>query len=232
MTPVQTTSTGQWIGLVAVYSSIPLILLACGGDLDWWQAWVFLLFIVGVGIGSRIWGERRHPGLTAERQDTDKMKGAKPWDKVLAPLMAVSLGFPPVIVAGLDHRYGWSSELPLWLCVPGFVLIFVGYALAGWAFVENRFFSSVVRIQTERGHVVCDTGPYRIVRHPGYTGSILPLLGMILALSSVWTLVPAAVAIAITVVRTMLEDSTLQGELAGYEDYAQLVRYKLIPWIY
>jgi protein-S-isoprenylcysteine O-methyltransferase Ste14 len=137
-----------------------------------------------------------------------------------------------VIVAGLDHRYNWSPEFPLWLNVMGFILISLGYAFAAWALAENRFFSSVVRIQTERGHVVCDTGPYRFVRHPGYAGNIPPLFGIVLALGSVWTLIPAAVASIITVIRTLLEDQTLQDELPGYRDYARRVRYRLIPGIY
>jgi protein-S-isoprenylcysteine O-methyltransferase Ste14 len=98
--------------------------------------------------------------------------------------------------------------------------------------IENRFFSSTVSIQTDRGHVVCDSGPYRIVRHPGYAGNILPLAGIVLALSSIWTLIPAMVALIITVIRTTLEDRTLQNELPGYRDYARRVRYRLIPGIF
>jgi protein-S-isoprenylcysteine O-methyltransferase Ste14 len=168
----------------------------------------------------------------AERQNKESFQNAKAWDKVLAPLMAVSVSFPMVIVAGLDHRYNWSPEFPLWLSVVGFIFIAFGYAFASWALAENRFFSGVVRIQTDRGHVVCDTGPYRFVRHPGYAGNILPLFGIVLALGSVWTLIPAAVASIIAVIRTVLEDQTLQEELPGYRDYAQRVRYRLIPGIY
>jgi protein-S-isoprenylcysteine O-methyltransferase Ste14 len=230
--PVQTVSPRQWIGLVVVYLLIPLVLLVCGGDFGWWQAWVYSLLIVAAGIGGRIWAERRHPGLLAERQNIEKIQSAKAWDKVLAPLMALSVVFPLVIVAGLDHRYGWSPVFPLWLIVLGFILISLGYAFAVWALVENRFFSSVVRIQADRGHVVCDSGPYRIVRHPGYAGNIPPLLGIVLALGSVWTLIPAVVALIIAVIRTALEDQTLQEELPGYRDYARRVRYRLIPGIY
>jgi protein-S-isoprenylcysteine O-methyltransferase Ste14 len=196
----------QWIRLVVAYLLIPLILLICGGDLGWWQAW--------------------------ERQNIENIQNAKAWDKVLAPLMAVSIGYPVVFVAGLDHRYNWSSEFPLWLILIGFILISLGYAFAAWALAENRFFSSVVRIQTDRGHIVCDSGPYRFVRHPGYAGNILALFGIVLALGSVWTLIPAAVASIITVIRTALEDLTLQEELPGYRDYARRVRYRLISWIY
>ena len=228
----QTASPRQWIRLVVAYLLIPLILLICGGDLGWWQAWLYSLLIVAAGIGGRMWAEQRHPGLMAERQNIENIQNAKTWDKVLAPLMAVSIGYPMVCVAGLDHRFIWSSEFPLWLIVAGFIVISLGYAFAAWALAENRFFSSVVRIQTDRGHVVCDSGPYRFVRHPGYAGNILALFGIVLALSSVWTLIPAAVALIIAVIRTELEDRTLQDELPGYRDYARRVRYRLIPWIY
>jgi protein-S-isoprenylcysteine O-methyltransferase Ste14 len=228
----QAASPRQWISLVVVYLFIPLVLLVCGGDIGWWQAWGFSLLIVAAGLGGRIWAERRHPGLLAERQNMEKIQRSKAWDKVLAPLMALSVSFPLVIVAGLDHRFGWSPVFPLWLIVLGFLLISLGYAFAAWALIENRFFSSVVRIQVDRGHVVCDSGPYRIVRHPGYAGNVLPLLGIVLALSSMWTLIPAAVALIIAVIRTVLEDQTLQDELPGYRDYARRVRYRLIPGIY
>jgi len=229
---VQAGSARQWIRLVVVYLSIPLVLLLCGGDFGWWQAWIYSLLIVATGIGGRIWAERRHPGLMAERQNIEKFQGAKAWDKVLAPMMALSVSFPLVIVAGLDHRFGWSPVFPPVLIVPGFILISLGYVFSVWALVENRFFSSTVRIQTERGHVVCDSGPYRIVRHPGYAGNMLSLPGIVLALGSVWTLIPVAVALIISVIRTVLEDQTLQKELPGYADYVRRVHYRLMPGIY
>ncbi len=146
--------------------------------------------------------------------------------------MAISITFPLFIVAGLDHRLGWSPEFPLWLNIIGFLMIILGYAFATWAIVENRFFSVMMRIQLDRGHVVCDSGPYRVVRHPGYAGNILPLPGIALALSSVWTLIPAFVAFAIIVMRTAKEDRALQEELPGYKEYADRVKYRLIPGLY
>jgi protein-S-isoprenylcysteine O-methyltransferase Ste14 len=228
----ETVSPIQWIRLVVVYLLIPLILFICGGDLGWWQAWAYSLMIVAAGIGGRLWAEHRHPGLTAERQNSINIKNAKAWDRVLAPLMAVSVGFPLVIVSGLDHRFNWSPEFPIWLSVVGLILVAFGYAFAAWAFVENRFFSSIVRIQTDRGHVVCDTGPYRFVRHPGYAGTLLPLFGIVLGLGSIWTLIPVAMTAIITVIRTVLEDKTLMEELPGYRAYARRVRYRLIPGTY
>jgi len=229
---VQTLTPRQWFRLIVTYLLIPLILLVCGWDWEWWQAWVFLLLIVAAGIGGRLWAGQRHPGLLAERANYEKVADVKPWDKVLAPLMAISTSFPLVIVAGLDHRYGWSPVFPLWLNICGIILIAAGYALGSWALAENRFFSGIVRIQADRGHRVCDSGPYRIVRHPGYAGNILALPGIVLALGSVWTLIPATVALVVAVVRTALEDRTLQEELPGYRDYARRVRYRLIPGIY
>ena len=229
---VRAASPRHWFVLVLVHLLIVLVLLACGGDVGWWQGWLYAVLILAAGIGGRVWAERRHPGLMAERQNIGSAQKAEAWDKVLAPLMALSIGFPMVIVAGLDHRYGWSSGFPRWLSVIGFTLIVLGYAFAVWALVENRFFSTMVRIQVDRGHVVCDGGPYRFVRHPGYAGNLLPLFGIVLALDSVWTLIPAVAATIITIVRTALEDRTLQEELPGYLDYARRVRYRLIPGIF
>jgi protein-S-isoprenylcysteine O-methyltransferase Ste14 len=222
----------RWTASIVTYLLIPTVLLVCGGDSRWWQAWVFSALIAVAGIGGRAWAEGRHPGLMAERTDSKMFSKAKPWDKVLAPLMALSISYPLVIVAGLDHRFGWSPVFPRWIQILGLVVIALGYSLAVWALVENRFFSSIVRIQIERGHVLCDSGPYRLVRHPGYAGNILALPGIVMALGSVWTLIPATVALVVFLMRTELEDRTLQEELIGYREYARRVRYLWIPGIY
>ncbi len=228
----QEASPRQWAGLVGVHLSIPLALFSSGGDFHWLQAWCYSLLFLAAGLGGRLLAERRHPGLMAQRQDRQKIRSSKSWDKLLAPLMALSVSFPLVIVAGLDHRFGWSPAFPLSLNLLGLALIAFGYGFSAWAFVENRFFFSTVRVETDQGHVVCDSGPYRYVRHPGYAGSIPPLLGIALALGSVWALVPAASALLITVVRTALEDRTLMAELPGYPDYAARVHHRLIPGVY
>ncbi|MFC1568387.1 methyltransferase family protein [Candidatus Margulisiibacteriota bacterium] len=221
-----------WVRSIITYLLIPLVLLISGWDLGWWQGWFYSVLIVAAGIAPRIWAEKKHPGLLAERGKFGKAQDVKSWDKVLSPLMAVSLTFPLVIVAGLDHRFGWSPVFPTWLNILGLILIMLGYTFAGWALAENRFFSTVVRIQTDRGHTVCESGPYRIVRHPGYAGNILALPGIVLAFGSVWTIIPVIVALIIAVIRTALEDKTLQEELPGYRDYVCHVRYRLIPGVY
>jgi protein-S-isoprenylcysteine O-methyltransferase Ste14 len=221
-----------WARLTAFYILHACVLMLCGYDWGWWQGWAYSLLFVSAGMGFRVWAERRHPGLMAERAQLSRAPGVKSWDRLLAPLMALSLGLPLFIVAGLDHRLVWSPDFPSWLNILGLVVAAAGYGFAGWAFLENRFFSAVVRIQSERGHAVCDTGPYKMVRHPGYSGSVLATLAMALALDSVWILIPATVAVVIAVVRTALEDRTLQEELPGYRQYADRVRYRLIPRIY
>ncbi len=230
--PVQTVKTSQWIGLAVVYLLVPLIPLGVGWDFSWWQAWAYFVVIFAAGVGGRMWAERQHPGLQAERVKFGRTQDTKNWDKILAPLTAISVSFPLYIIAGLDHRFHWSPIFPFWLNILGILLCIFGYAFAMWALAANRFFDSTVRIQAERGHVVCDNGPYRLVRHPGYAGNILPLAGLVLALSSLWTIIPAVVALVIVVTRTVLEDRTLQEELPGYREYAQRVRYRLVPGIY
>lgn len=229
---VQKAPPRQWVRLTFTYLLIGLVLFACAGDLSWWQAWVFVVLLLVAGIGSHVWAEQRHPGMMMERVNSGTAQDMKAWDKLLAPLMAVSISFPPVIVAGLDHRFGWSPVFPLWLNLLGFAIIGVGYFVGAWALAENRYFSGVVRIQAERGHTVCESGPYRMVRHPGYAGNLLALPGIVLGLSSLWTLVPVAAAVMIVVVRTRLEDRTLQEELPGYREYAERVSYRLVPGVY
>ncbi|NNC84462.1 MAG: isoprenylcysteine carboxylmethyltransferase family protein [Bacteroidia bacterium] len=229
---IKTASPKYWVGLTLTYLIIATVLLICAWDLSWWQGWLYLILFLVIGIGSRALAEKRHPGLMAERSKFGKDQNVKPWDKVLAPLMAISLSFPLFIVAGLDHHFGWSPEFPIWLNILGFILIITGYTFASWAIIENRFFSTMTRIQLDRGHVVCDSGPYKIVRHPGYAGNVLALPGIVLALSSVWTIIPVTAALIISVIRTKLEDKTLQEELTGYKKYVHSVRYRLIPGVF
>jgi protein-S-isoprenylcysteine O-methyltransferase Ste14 len=156
----------------------------------------------------------------------------KPWDKVYF-VLSTPLWFVMVIVAALDAgRYGWGPNVPTAVVVAGALFYALGQSLFLWAKAVNRFFSAVVRIQTERGQTVCRDGPYRFVRHPGYLSGVLFGPAGPLVLGSFWALIPAVLAALLLVVRTALEDKTLQAELPGYRDYARDVRFKLIPGVW
>ncbi len=207
---------------------VPFLPLLISRQWDWWQAWVYaIISILGFAI-SRAIASRRHPGLLAERGRFLDHKDAKPWDKTLAPLVGLGGALVP-LVAGLDALFGWPPDFGLGVEMVGLALLLAGYALASYALIENAYFSGMVRIQTDRGHQVVSSGPYRWVRHPGYTGALLAYLGTPLLLDSIWALLPAVFLTVALIIRTRLEDQTLQAELGGYRDYAQRVRYRLLP---
>jgi protein-S-isoprenylcysteine O-methyltransferase Ste14 len=112
------------------------------------------------------------------------------------------------------------------------VVLLLGYSFSSSAIVENRFFSGTVRIQSERGHHVVSTGPYRFVRHPGYAGALWGYLVIPLLLDSAWTFIPAVLLVGVLILRTALEDKTLQEELPGYKEFAQKTRYRLVPGLW
>ena len=141
-------------------------------------------------------------------------------------------GFAILILAGLDERFGWAGSIPLWIQVAAFVLLGCSYPLFTWAMVSNKFFSTVVRIQKERGHTVQTGGPYRFVRHPGYASLLVSYITIPIALGSLWACIPMIVLVANLITRTALEDRTLQNELEGYGEYALHVRYRIIPGIW
>ena len=228
----QAPSPSLWFGMIRAWLLISLTLLVCGGDFGWWQAWAYIVLIFIASIGGHFLAEKRNPGIMVERAGMGIAHNTKPWDKILSKLMAISVTFPLLIVAGLDHRNGWTPLFPTWLNILGLVLTALGYVLVVLALMENRFCSTTVYIQTHREHSVCNSGPYRVVRHPGYAGHIVVLLGIVLALGSVWALIPMVIAMIIIVIRMELEDRTLQEELKGYKEYLQQVRYRLIPGIY
>lgn len=208
------------------------ILFLAAGTLDWWQAWAYVIQGLVIMILSRAILIAKNPDTAMERAEAANKEDVKPWDRLLMPLTALYGPMLSWVAAGLDKRFGWSPDLPDAVQWAALAVIFLGGLLGTWAMVTNRFFSSLVRIQSERGHVVCDQGPYRIVRHPGYAGGILswlaaPFLFGFYAVGAVTVLVLIA-----SFVRTGLEDRTLQEELPGYQAYAQKVRYRLIPGIW
>jgi protein-S-isoprenylcysteine O-methyltransferase Ste14 len=217
--------------LIQVFGSVllmGLVLFLSAGRLDWPAAWIFLGFYVLVILTLGVWAMRKNPEVVNER---GKMQYIKSWDKTLMIIYTVML-FVLFAVAGLDAgRFGWSV-MPIAWQVVGFVALAVAMAVTYWAMATNPFLSTIVRIQDDRGHYVVTSGPYRYVRHPMYAMMFLMWPGIALELGSWWALLPAAVIVIVFVIRTALEDRTLQAELPGYPAYAQRVHYRLVPGLW
>jgi protein-S-isoprenylcysteine O-methyltransferase Ste14 len=150
---------------------------------------------------------------------------------VLVPLVVLAICLIP-LVAGLDALFGWPPMFSLPLKILALAIFLAGYALGTSALIANPFFSTRVHPQTERGQQVISSGPYRWVRHPGYAGTLGANLAGPLLLDAAWAFLPAAFLTIVLVIRTSLEDKTLQDELAGYRDYARRVRYRLLPGVW
>ncbi len=210
--------------------TVMAFLIFCSyGGADYWQGWVFFgLNLITLAVTG--WVLRNEPGLLAERLRPGK--GTRWWDKVYFAA-STPLYFAAVILAGIDAgRTHWSRPVPVVLYAAAVAVYVLGQALMLWAKKANRFFSSVVRLQTDRGQTVCREGPYRLIRHPGYLAGILFGLASPLLLGSYWALVPQAGALVLLVIRTGLEDRFLRKELLWYEEYAQAVRARLVPGVW
>ena len=207
-----------------------LILTISSGKISWTNLWVYLCFMMvfkAIGWTLLI---IKDPKLVNERGRFIK-KDTKPFDKIFFSLW-IPLHFTMLIIAGLDAgRFGWI-QLPFKVNLLGAVIIVAGFSLGLWAMLVNTHFEATVRIQDDRQHKVCSSGPYRIIRHPGYTGAILGTIGSALLLGSGWALVPAGLILVVFIARTALEDRTLQIELTGYKEYATNTKYRLLPLIW
>ncbi|CAG0983141.1 hypothetical protein GPROT1_02454 [Gammaproteobacteria bacterium] len=208
---------------------LALLLFLTADTVNWIAGWVMVIVMAGWVIATAIVVIPRYPELLAER--VGPRKGAKTWDTVLLSLYGTVM-MVLWLIAGWDLRYSWSSGIGPLAQIVAMLLVIAGHALVVWATGTNAFFSQVVRIQTERGHAVVSSGPYRLVRHPAYSGAILVVLGAPIALGSWWALVPGIVCAVLMTVRAALEDRTLQAELPGYRAYTQSTRYRLLPGVW
>jgi protein-S-isoprenylcysteine O-methyltransferase Ste14 len=215
----------QLIGTLIFFA----ILFLGAGSIMYWQGLVYvaiglIMFFLSqtiLQIDEELLKERSKPG-----------EGTKTWDKLILGLSFLAT-ISMYLIAGLDSgRYHWSPRFHWSLCFAGILLTVSGQLLFLVAQNQNRFFSSTVRIQAERGHQVCDTGLYKIVRHPAYLGSIIQLLGFPLLFGSVWSILPVLFSVGLTLTRTILEDKTLIKELPGYLEYSGKTRYRIFPFIW
>ncbi|NYZ75526.1 isoprenylcysteine carboxylmethyltransferase family protein [Candidatus Micrarchaeota archaeon] len=199
------------------------------GRTDLLLAWLFFgLYFVSLAINMAVF-LKYNPEVIEARSEiiTGEMKW---WDKVYAVLyMLFMLAIP--IACGLGVRFQ-TALLGIEYYVAGVILFVAGWSFASWAMVENKFFEGAVRIQKERGHKVISTGPYAIIRHPGYAGMIVLYLAMPFGLGSLYGLIPWVLLLAAFVFRTHFEDKMLQKELKGYKEYAKKTRYRLVPGVW
>ncbi len=214
------------IGIAAMSAAF----FGSAGTFDWPAAWLYMIFQFSFSAAMTVWLKKNNPDLLKDRM-TFLKSSARGWDKAIFWIMVVVF-IPYLFLPGLDAiRYRWSW-VPLLLRVLGFIGIAATLLMISWVMRENKYLSRVVEIQSERGHRVITTGPYRYIRHPMYVAVITQLICIPLALGSLFALIPAALLTALIVIRTHFEDKTLHSELEGYKAYSEKVKYRLVPCIW
>ena len=206
-----------------------VLIFVVAGRINYWQGWIFVALICIYAIVATFMFAGM-PDLAMERVKPGP--GIKWWDKIFWVIFAI-FSLATIMIPALDAgRFYWTKSLSGFVYALAYLAYILSTAISLWAMRVNRFFSSVVRIQKDRGQVVISSGPYQFVRHPGYVGGILMFLAFPIILGSVVGLIPSAVTIIILVIRTYLEDITLQKELPGYQEYAKKVKYRLLPGVW
>lgn len=217
-------NTKKRVNFIGVFTLLGIIILIVfSGDTRWAWLWVYTGATAAMLILSAVIVPRE---VIAERGR--KKENVEKWDRYITSLINIPW-FVQFFVSALDHRFLWSPVLPVWVHILGAGLYIAGISLVLWSIRHNFYFSTAVRIQVDRGQTVCSTGPYGIIRHPGYAGMIIEYLAVPIILGSLWGLIPQGVIAVLLIIRTALEDRTLAEKLEGYKEYTQKVRYRLIP---
>jgi protein-S-isoprenylcysteine O-methyltransferase Ste14 len=227
--PEQIDRRRLFLGVGSNLLFLVLCLFLPAGTWTWTRGWLFIPVTVVASILATTYLRRVNPEIIAAR--VNRHKQTKPWDRILLAIFLPTVMVIPILAALDDGRFHWF-HVPWWGSVLGYTLLIAGMAGVAWAESVNKFFEPTVRIQTDRGHTVIDTGPYAIVRHPGYVFACLIFVGMPPSLGSLWALIPAILSCLLLVVRTIWEDRTLRDELTGYTEYAQRVQYRLVPGVW
>jgi len=217
------------VAVFAVILVMDLLLFVPAGRLDWPAAWILSLLYGVFLLAYVVWGTLKAPDLLKERSRV--AENVKVWDKVIMAIYTVLL-LTMLVLAGLDvGRVDWP-EMPLAWQTLGLVGVVLAGGLIFWTIRTNAYLGRMVRIQEDRGHQVVTGGPYRYVRHPMYLGLILLFPCMALFLGSCSAFVAASLIALLMVIRTALEDRTLQAELPGYAEYCRQTRYRLLPGVW
>jgi len=206
-----------------------LLLFGSAGTIYWIEAWILIILYFIYVIGFFIWLKKNNPELLKER--TSRQSEGKCWDKIILTIYTILL-MSMLVVCGIDAgRFHWSN-LPLILKIIGFTGYIPSATIIFLTVKENAYLSKVVRIQKDRSHQVVKTGPYKYVRHPMYSAIILMILITPFALGSFAALIFSGLITILFIIRTYLEDKTLQNELSGYKEYIKEVHYRLVPGLW
>ena len=207
------------------------VFYASAGRRDIPRSWFLFIVVFIYLVASNLALHRYNPELLIQRLKI-RRKGSKTWDEVLMRVSNLTALLLLPLVAGLDiGRYNWTS-LGWPYAALGLLLLVVSSVLINWSMIVNPYFETTVRIQEDRDHKVITTGPYALVRHPGYLSGILWLASIPLILGSLYSFAPFALYMVLMSLRTYLEDKILHEELPGYKEYAEKVRYRLFPWVW
>ncbi|SRR5579875_375889 len=205
---------------------LPAVLtFVCAGTISFWQGWLFWLTFGGCTIATGIYMRLRDPALLERRMRVGPIAESRPLEKAIASAM-LAVFFALAVVPGLDHRWGWS-QVPAAVVIVANLLVIGCFGLFILVLRENTFAASTVTVET--GQRVITTGPYAYVRHPMYSGGVVLLVAMPLAMGSWWGLVIALLSMPLLIARIVDEERVLCAQLAGYDDYRQAVRYRLLP---
>ncbi len=216
---------------VFVTGCMAAALVISSGQTDWPAAWIYICLSLCAAGSATVILALKNPPLLRERSNPDRC-AAKALDRLLAGIIAFFGPLSILVTAGLDRRFDWSPPFGRECPYIALAVMLTGAAITVWAMTVNRFFYAFVEIRKDAGHTVITEGPYRYVRHPGYSGMILFTLATPLLLGSTWALLPAFATVSALLVRTRFEDRTLHRELAGYGEYAARVPCRLFPELY
>ena len=219
------------LALIAEFAVFAALLFVSAGTVLWPAGWVFMAIFFGFALAITLWVGREEPELLAERLSAPIQRGQPLWDKVFVAVVML-LFVVWLILMPLDAvRFGWS-QMPGWLQGLGALGLVLSLYVVFLTFRENAYLALVVKVQEQRGQRVVTSGPYQYVRHPMYASMFLFLPGSALLLGSWWGLLLCLAILGLLVWRTTLEEQLLKEELAGYEEYARHVKYRLIPYVW
>jgi protein-S-isoprenylcysteine O-methyltransferase Ste14 len=218
---VTTTSIGGILSWI-------LILLLPAGTLHYWQAWVFIAVFTVATIVPTVYLSRANPAALQRRMRAGPRAETRTAQKFIITASFLGL-FVTMVFSALDHRFGWSS-VPAWVSLLGDVLVAAGLGIAMLVIVQNSYAGATVTV--EAGQSLVSGGLYKFVRHPMYVGNVIMMIGIPLALGSYWGLLFIIPGVVVLALRIFDEEKLLMHELPGYREYAERVRYRLVPYIW